>query len=133
MVQGQYSFAPSTGLQSNLYSAISALTNLVAGFAAADILDFGASVPVEPVVIAELGACADRLLGKDAHAQLACHEPLLRDAVGLAGVVDEARHAPLHSRIDDLLLPAVNVAGVSSQSLASSMRVSRSLFVDAAH
>lgn len=47
-------------------------------------LDAFGPIPDQSVVIGDFRASRDQLCGKDAHMQLASHQPLLGGAVGLA-------------------------------------------------
>lgn len=59
------------------------------------LLDALAAVPIKAIMVRDLIASRDALLCEDAHAQLPTHQPLLRCAIGLAGVVDKACCAAL--------------------------------------
>ena len=90
-----------------------------------DALDLVALVPGELVVVGDLSASRDVCPGIDAHAQIPVHQPLLRRAVGLAGVVDEASMAALQCCIYHLIGPAWAEARLSV-SLASALAIGSS-------
>jgi hypothetical protein len=83
----------------------------LAFFGAAEALGKGRAVDIELVVEGEFFILHNVSEGEDANADFSEHIPLLGDAVGLAGVVDEPSEVALVCGVDNLALGSLHEVG----------------------